>query len=142
MLFEPKLNVTQRNKHSHGGSKITWIENDRIVSENYKIAKTFNTHFESVTDSMNLNLFEWIGESVNRNDKIEQIIFKFSKYPSILKIKQKIKINRKFSCQSVSEYTVKNVVKTFPQIKQQPVKFLLTYWKTQSFALVTNKMYQ
>ena len=28
------------NKHSHGGSKITLIENDRIVSESRKIAKT------------------------------------------------------------------------------------------------------
>ena len=95
------------NKHSHGGSKITLIENDRIISENNKIAKTFNTYFESVTDS--LNLFEWIGESVNSNDKIEQILFKFSKHPSILKIKQKVKINRKFSFQSVYEDTVKNV---------------------------------
>ena len=87
------------NKHSHGGSKITLIENDRIICKNNKIAKTFNTYFESVTDS--LNLFEWIGESVNSNDKIEQILFKFSKHPSILKIKQKVKINRKFSFQSV-----------------------------------------
>ena len=103
------------NKHSHGGSKITLIENDRIISENNKIAKTFNTYFESVTDS--LNLFEWIGESVNSNDKIEQILFKFSKHPSILKIKQKVKINSKFSFQSVSEDTVKNVVKNFPSDK-------------------------
>ena len=72
------------NKHSHDGSKITLIENDRIISEN-KVAKTFNTYFESVTDS--LNLFEWIGESVNGNDKIEQILFKFSKHPSKLKTK-------------------------------------------------------
>ena len=86
------------NKNSHGGSKITLIENDRIISENNKIAKTFNTYFESVADS--LNLFQWIGESVNSNDKIEQILFKFSKHPSILKIKQKIKINIKFSFQS------------------------------------------
>ena len=113
------------NKHSHGGSKITLIENDRIISENNKIAKTFNTYFESVTDR--LNLFEWIGQSVNSNNKIEQILFKFSKHPSILKIKQKVKINSKSSFQSISEDTVKNVVKTFPQIKQQPVKFLLTY---------------
>ena len=42
-----------------------------VISENNKIAKTFNTYFESVTDS--LNLFEWIGESVNSNDIIEQI---------------------------------------------------------------------
>ena len=75
------------NKHSHGGSKITLIENDRIIFENNKIAKTFNTYFESVTDS--LNLFEWIGESVHSNDKIEQILFKFSKHPSRLKIKPK-----------------------------------------------------
>ena len=98
----------------HSGSKITLIENDRIVSENNK-AKTFNTYFESVTDS--LNLFEWIGESVNSNNKIEQILFKFSKHPSILKIKQKVKINSKFSFQSVSEDTVKNVVKNLPSDK-------------------------
>ena len=59
------------NKHSHSGSKITLIENDKIVLENHKIAKTFSTYFESVTGS--LNLFEWIGESVNSNDNIEQI---------------------------------------------------------------------
>ena len=46
------------NKNSHGGSKITFIENDRIISGNNEIAKTFNMYFESVTDS--LNLFEWI----------------------------------------------------------------------------------
>ena len=42
------------NKHSHGGSKIALIENDRVVSENHTIAKTFNMSFESVTDSLNL----------------------------------------------------------------------------------------
>ena len=63
-----KLNVITATKPfwktcKHGGSKITLIENDRIVFENNKIAKTFNTYFEVVTDS--LNLFQWIGESVN-----------------------------------------------------------------------------
>ena len=33
------------NKHSHVGSKITLIENDRIVSEIHKIAKTFDNVF-------------------------------------------------------------------------------------------------
>ena len=44
------------NRYSHGGSKITLIENDRNVSENNKVATTFNAYFESVTDL--LNLFE------------------------------------------------------------------------------------
>ena len=47
------------NKHSHGGSKIALIEKHRIISENNKVAETFNTYFESVADS--LKLFEWIG---------------------------------------------------------------------------------
>ena len=66
------------NKYSQGGSKITLIENDRTVLENNKIAKNFNSYFESVPNS--LNIFEWIGESVNSNGKVEQIIAKFSKH--------------------------------------------------------------
>ena len=123
-LFRKTCKPYFSNRYSHGGSKITLIENDRIISKNNEIAKTFSTYFESVTDS--LNLFDWIGESVNSNDEIEQVLFKISKHPSILKIKQKVKINRKFSFQSVSEDTVKNVVKNLPSDKAT-VKFLLTY---------------
>ena len=119
------------NKHSHGGSKITLIENDRIIPENNKMAKTFNTYFGSVTDP--LNLFDWIGESVNSNDKIEQILFKFSKHPSVLKIKQKIKINSKFSFQSVSEDTVKNVVKNLPSDKATAAEIPVDILKNSEF---------
>ena len=85
--FWKTFNPYFSNKHPHGSSKITLIENDRIVSENHKIAKIFHIYFESVTDS--LNLFQWIGESNNSNGKIEQIMGKFSKHPNILKIKKK-----------------------------------------------------
>ena len=84
----------------------------KFVSENHEVANTFNTYSESITNSLNLS--EWIGELVNSNDKIEQIIVKFSKHPSILKIKQKVKINSKFSFQPVSDDTVKNVVNNLP----------------------------
>ena len=61
------------------GSKITLIENDKTLSENHKIAKTFNMYFQLVTDSLN----DWFGESVNSNDRVEQIIVTFSKPPRI-----------------------------------------------------------
>ena len=102
-----------------------------IVSENYKVAKTFNTYFKSVTDS--LKRFEWIGESFNSNDKIEQIMAKFSKHPSIVKIKQKVKINRKFSFQSVSEDTVKNVVKRLPSDKASAGEIPVDILKNSDF---------
>ena len=64
-----------------------------------------------------LNFFEWNGEYVNSIDKIEQIVATFFKHLSILKIKQKVKINKKLFFQSVSEDTVKNVVKNIPSDK-------------------------
>ena len=88
-------------------------------------------YFESVTDSQ--NLFQWVGESLNINDKIEQIIVKFSKHQSIINIKQKVKINRKVSFQSVFEDTVKNVVKNLRSDKATVGKILVDI---QSFALV------
>ena len=103
------------NKHLHDSSEITLIGNNKIVLQNHKIAKTFNTYLVSVTVSP--NPFEWIVESVNSNNKIEQIIVKFPKHPSILKIKQKVKTNRKLPFQSVSEDAVNNVVKNLPSNK-------------------------
>ena len=105
------------------------IENDKIVSENHKIAKIFNTYFELVADL--LNLFEWIGESVNSNYKIEQV--KFSKHPSILKIKQNVKINKKFSFQSISEENVKNIVKNIPSDKATAGEIPVDILKSSEF---------
>ena len=42
------------DKHSFVDSKITLNENSEIVTENLKIAKTFNSYFESITNSLEL----------------------------------------------------------------------------------------
>ena len=74
-----------------------------------KIAKTFNSYFKSVTDS--LELFDWPLQSNVSCDKVQTIIKSFSNLPSIIKIKHKVKLNQKFSFQCVSEATVRKVVK-------------------------------
>ena len=61
------------NKHSHGGSKTTLTENDKIISQSNKIAKTFDTYFESVTNSLNLLI-------VTKNSNKFYLIFQTSKY--------------------------------------------------------------
>ena len=40
------------NKHSFGESKIALSENGELLTENNKIAKTFNSFFETITDSL------------------------------------------------------------------------------------------
>ena len=103
------------NKHSFGDSKIALNENGEILTENMKIAKTFNSYFESVTDS--LELFDWPLQSNISYDKVQNIIKSFSNHPSIIKIKHKFKLNKKFSFQCVSEATIRKVVKSLPSDK-------------------------
>ena len=61
-------------KHSFVGSKIALNKSGEILTENMKIAKTFNSYFESVTDS---------------------------NHPSIIKIKQQIQAKQKNSLSRV-----------------------------------------
>ena len=114
--------------HSFGESKIVLKESGEILTEIFyflfftlKIAKTFNSYFKSVTDS--LKLFDWPHQSNVSCDKKQIIIKSFSNHPSIIKIKHKLKLNRKFSFQCVSEATVKKLRKAYPQIKQQLDRF-------------------
>ena len=99
------------NKHSFGESKIALNESGEVLTENMKTAKTFNSYFKSVTDS--LELFDWPLQSNGSCVKVQNIIKRFSNHPSIIKIKHKFNLNKKSSFQCVSEATVRKVVKSF-----------------------------
>ena len=98
------------NKHSFGDSKIALSENGEFLTENNKIAKTFNSLFETVTDS--LNLFSWPSKANVCGDKFQGIIHNFSNHPSILKIKEKVQLNKRCSFQHVSEACMINFTST------------------------------
>ena len=66
------------NKHSFGESEITLSENA-----------------EFLTDS--LNLFSWSAKVKVCDDKVQGTILNFSSHPSILKIKEKFQLNKRFS---------------------------------------------
>ena len=103
------------NKHSFGESKIALNESGEILTKNMKIAKTFNSFLESVTDS--LELFDWPLQSNVSCDKVQNIIKSFYNHHSIIKIKPKFKLNKIFSFRCVSEATVGKVVKSLPSDK-------------------------
>ena len=104
-------------KHSFVDSKIALNESSENLTENMKIAKqkTFNSYFESVTDS--LKLFDWRLQSNISYDKVQNIIKSFSNHPSIIKMKYILKLNKKFSFQCVSEATIRKVMKGLPSDK-------------------------
>ena len=87
-------------------------KNGEISTENIKIAKKFDSYFESITDSF--ELFDWQLQLNISYEKVQNTIKSFSNHPSTIKIKHKFKLNKKSSFQCVSEATVRKVVKSFP----------------------------
>ena len=70
------------NEHSKGNSNILVIEKDELLLKNKKVADVFNSHFQSITDS--LDLFEQpLGSRDQIYESIDRIIDSFRFHPSI-----------------------------------------------------------
>ena len=98
------------NKNSNIQENIMLLEKDKLLSKQKEVASTFNKHFGSITDS--LNLFSWPKDTsmTSRNDTINSIIKKFAFHPSIKAIKKKFKIKNEFSFNLVSTETIKRII--------------------------------
>ena len=102
--------------HAKGDSKIMLIEKDEFLRTNKKVVDVLNSYFDSVTDF--LDLFSWSTLTDTENTDALQNIFKsFHNHPSLIKIKQLVNNQAKFSFQPVSVHTVKEVIEGLPSNK-------------------------
>ena len=86
-----------------------------------------NVYFDPVTDL--LDLFSWSTQTDNKNtDALQNILKRFHNHPSLIKIKQLVNNQAKFSFQPVSVYTVKEVIEGLasnkPTTGEIPIKIL------------------
>ena len=73
---------------SRSNSNITLIDNDTIISKDKEVAETMNDYFISITNSLGLTENREVTISTNGlSDPIEKAIMKYSKHPSIRKIR-------------------------------------------------------
>ena len=77
--------------------KFTLVESDTIISDDSKVAETFNSHFENVTANLDIRGFTTCPGICYGQDKIMGAIEKFKNHPSIIKINEKINIRTRFS---------------------------------------------
>ena len=103
------------------------IEKDESFLKNNKKAGVLNSYFDSVTDS--LDLFSWSTQTDNENtDAFQNILKRFHNHPSLIKIKQIVNNQAKFSFQLVSVHIVKEVIEGSPPNKASageiPIKIL------------------
>ena len=103
------------------------IEKDESFLKNNKKAGVLNSYFDLVTDS--LDLFSWSTQTDNENtDAFQNILKRFHNHPSLIKIKQIVNNQAKFSFQLVSVHIVKEVIEGSPPNKASageiPIKIL------------------
>ena len=107
-------------------SNVMLVEKDEILLKHMK-TDAFNSYFDSVTDS--LDLFSWSTQTDNKNtDALQNILKRFHNHPRLIKIKQLVNNQAKFSFQPVSVYAVKEVIEGLPSNKatvgEIPIKIL------------------
>ena len=76
--------------------KITLIDGDEIISNDAKVAEKMNNFFSDAVSKLNIIGYQTEFSNTG-HDKIYNSIQKFKEHPSILKIKQRIHINEKFT---------------------------------------------
>ena len=87
------------------------IDNDEIISNDKLVAEKMNNYFMDVIDSLDIEPFIKIDEGESNSNSIEDIIDMYSNHPSILKIKEHITINEKFSFKETTKNEIQDNIK-------------------------------
>ena len=102
-------------------NKITLLVGDEIISEDAEVAKQFNNYFSNVVSKLNIKGFETDFIFNPENDTISNIIKKYNSHPSILKIKENVKIETKFHFENISESEIRKKIALLN--KKKPTTF-------------------
>ena len=85
------------------GEKIVLIEEGEVISDDKVIAECLNSHFVNITDSLGLDpSFKDDGIDVSLENKVDIATEKYNNHPSIVAIKSKVQIEKKFEFNNVN----------------------------------------
>ena len=120
-LFSNKQNVSKKN--------ITIVEKDKITSKNSEVAEKLNNFFNKVVINLNIEPFVNATDDDNNTD-IDDIIKRYSVHPSILKIKEIVKVETKFRFSDSTTNDFENEIKKLDHTKASmqndlPAKILI-----------------
>ena len=92
------------SEKSKSNNKIILLENDNIISEDPKVAEIFNDFFGKTVENLNIKGYNIDHATLENVDIVSNAIDKFKNHPSILRIKENVQVNEKFSFSTVEEY--------------------------------------
>ena len=131
--FWKTVNPLFSEKH-FSNNKITLLDGEEIISEDQEIAEIFNAYFANIVVNLDIEGFVTCDYSYNPElDYIANIIVKFKNHPSILTIKERVKIEKRFSLLPVDESVICDKIDSLN--KRKPT----TYNNIPTRILVDNK---
>ena len=115
-------------------NKITLLEGEEIISKDQEIAEIFDAYFANIVVNLDIEGFVTCDYSYDLElDYIANIIVKFKNHPSILTIKERVKIEKLFSFRPVDESVICDKIDSLN--KSKPT----TYNNIPTRILVDNK---
>ena len=121
------------NKHARRDSKIMFIENDKMLLKNGEVAKEFNQYFGHITDFLDLYEFSDARVCEGRDD-IDNIVYKFRNYPSIIKIKKRYKVKENFPFRLNTTEEIKAIIRDLPTNKAAGGEIPVNVLKKSNFS--------
>ena len=95
-------------------SKISLVDGNEIISEDYKLAETFNTFFKEAVNKLdiqgNIDITDPV-DPLHFKDPVNIAIEKYKNHPSILKIKEMVTTGNEFNFSEISLKEVEDQMK-------------------------------
>ena len=121
-LFSSKQNISQKN--------IVIVEMETIISKNDEVAEKLNIFFIKAVENLEIEQFSPNAEKDIQTKDIEKIIKMYEKHPSIMKIKENVKIEGKFKFTDTTPEDIKSEINKLDRKKSSvendvPTKILI-----------------
>ena len=120
--FWKKIRPLFSDKNRSSTNNIIIVENDTIITDKKAVAETLNNYF--VDSVANLHIEPFLQEEPqcsDSHDDINTIIRKYNNHPSVLKIKEHVKCDKKFVFNDVTTEKIERDIRNL-DIKKAHIK--------------------
>ena len=94
-------------------SKMFLVSNNKVISENLELAKTFNNYFGNAVNNLGIKECEFdlnVDSNCNYMNGVDIAIHKFKVHPSIKMINEKVRFESRFSFKEVSNLDIEREI--------------------------------
>ena len=94
-------------------SKISFVSNNKVISEDLELAKTFNNYFGNAVNNLGIKECEFelnVDSNCNYMNGVDIAIHKFKDHPSIKMINEKVRFESRFSFKEVSNLDIEREI--------------------------------